>query len=298
MSADYRGILFVGGRDAGKTNFLARLWLALFRSEGALEVSGSPQDIEYVERAVEHLLKGSFAPRSLPEEERPRDFRATVEVRRGTGAGTRAEVLVPDTLGELWSKAVATREIDQEWMDAMKRCEGALLFLRIESDQNRTPLDWVTSRQLMASKLAADNDKRREELPTQVFLCELLKFLESTLRGPADGALPRVAVIVSAWDLLDRDRARSSPLAILAEEFPMFAGRIEDCSRLEVEVFGSSVVGGDLNDDEEFKRRYIETAMTKPGYVVVSSSTAHAEHRADFTLPIAWVLGVGDWKTR
>ncbi len=297
MLPNDRGILLLGGRDAGKTNFLARLWLALRRGEGDLGIPETPQDIAYVERAVEHLLKGSFAPRSRPEEEGPRDFRATVEVRRGEGAGTRAEILVPDTLGELWSKAVATREIEQEWYDAMKSCEGAALFVRTSSDQIRAPLDWVTSRELMGLLAAAD-DKRREELPTQVLLCELLKFLESTLRGPADGRRPRVAVVVTAWDLLDEERASSSPLACLEEEFPMFAGRIEDCSRLEVEVFGSSIVGGDLNDDQEFKRRYHKADTTKLGYIVVSPDGKHVEKREDVTLPIAWVLGVGGWKTR
>ncbi len=297
MAAQDRSILLVGGPGAGKTNFLARFWLALRRGDGDLGVPVTPQDITYVEQALEHLLKGSFAPRSSPHDDRPRDFHATVEVRRGAGTGTAAEILVPDTLGEIWSKAVASREIHQTWMDAMNRCEGAALFVRIGSELTRTPLDWVSSRELMEN-LAGVDDARRDELPTQVVLCDLLKFLESTLRRPEKGKRSRVAVIVTAWDLLDQERARGSPLTVLAEDFPLFAGRIEDCSRLEVEVFGVSVVGGDLRDDDEFKRQFREADTAKLGYVVVSSDVQSAESRDDITLPIAWVLGVGAWKNR
>jgi hypothetical protein len=297
MGDDDRGILLVGSPDAGKTNFLVRFWLALRHGTGDLGLPSAPDDITYVESAVEHLLSGRFAPRSLPDDG-PRDFHARVSVRRGANSGTAAEILVPDTLGEIWSKAVATREIDAHWMAVMQRCEGAALFVRIESDQNHVPLDWVSAQKHMDDGLGEQDDAKSDDLPTQVFLCELLRFLEDTLRAPAVGGRPRLAVIVTAWDLLGAERASWTPLQFLQVEFPMFAGRIEDTTRLEIEVFGSSVVGGDLKDDQEFKRRFHQHDPTKLGYVVSARSDGKTEAHEDLTLPIAWLLGVGGWKTR
>lgn len=288
MASMNRSILIVGGPDAGKTNFLGRLWLALAQPGGAIGVKVPPQDVRYVEGALGHLLHGDFAPHSTRAEGR-RDFDATVEVRRGLKEGAEARILLPDISGELWSTAVESREIDAEWMTLMQECDGALLFVRIMSDQLSAPLDWVASAQFLESGIDGDEQGR---LPTQVFCSELLRFLEQTLRCGPDGSRPRVAVVVTAWDLLDLGRAKESPRRFLEAEFPLFAGRIADCDRFDIEVFGFSVVGGDLSADEDFKRRFHEMDPAAAGYVVLGNEDGTSNLIPDVTLPVAWVLGV------
>jgi hypothetical protein len=273
-------ILLVGGSDAGKTNFLARLWLALAQRDGRIVAPTVPQDVSYVEGAVKHLLQGEFAPHSTRDDGR-RDFRATIEVR---DSGVIAELVVPDVSGELWSSAVESREIDAEWMDTMNEAAGAIIFVRVLSDSLCNPLDWATAKDLLQSGLTGEED----QIPTQVILSELLTFLEATLRHPR--RRPRVGIIVTAWDMLDAERAGRAPMAFIEEEFPMFAGRVRDASRLEIEVFGFSAVGGDLKLDPAFKEHFLEEGIRGAGFVIVGDAGA-ARKLQDVTVPIAWVLG-------
>ena len=59
----------------------------------------------------------------------------------------------------------------------LRRADGALLFIRVASGQDVRPLDWVTSRKLL-EKIGVQEELG---LPTQVMLCELIRFLEISL---------------------------------------------------------------------------------------------------------------------
>jgi Double-GTPase 1 len=142
-------IVLVGGPDSGKTNYLARLWKSLRDGDGTLVAPDVPQDISYVEEALEHLLKGEFAPRSVKNvEESERDFSIPI-LRAVDPSAVPIEIVVPDVTGELWKNAVETCELPQKWMESLRGASGALLFLRVDSDQNVDPLDWVTCAELL-----------------------------------------------------------------------------------------------------------------------------------------------------
>jgi hypothetical protein len=172
-------------------------------------------------------------------------------------------------------------------MDELKRSSGALLFLRVLSDQNVVPLNWVTARKVLRCEIELPADAAK--IPTQVVLCELLRFLETCLIKNADGSKPRVAVIIAAWDRLDAERSAAGPTAFLRSEFPLFAGRIVDTTLLDVRTFGISVVGGDLNVDEAFRAEYLRGTMSAAGYLVVEQGGGAAKID-DLTLPVAWII--------
>jgi hypothetical protein len=279
-----QSIMLIGGPDSGKTNYLARLWKALQSGSGRLKSVDAPE-IKYVEDALAHLLQGSFAPRSEKNiEESRRDFALMIATQDDA---KRVTVVVPDVTGELWKNAVSSSELPSEWMKQLKESSGALLFVRIHSELNVSPLDWVTARELLKMDWAAE-PQQEESIPTQVVLCELLRFLQLTLRHRTDGGLPRVAIIVTAWDRLDAAAKTNGPTAYIESEYPLFAGRLEDVTTLEVKVFGVSVVGGDLGDDPEFRQKFFEADLDAAGYVVEEvDGVVREEH--DLTLPIAWL---------
>ncbi|MGH9498157.1 MAG: hypothetical protein ACRD3L_03365 [Terriglobales bacterium] len=278
-----QSIMLIGGPDSGKTNYLARLWKALQSGSGRLKSVEAPE-IKYVEDALAHLLQGSFAPRSEKNiEESRRDF--TVMIGTQDDA-KRVEVVVPDVTGELWKDAVSSSELPSEWMNQLKESSGALLFVRVHSELNVSPLDWVTARELLKMDWAQPHQE--ESIPTQVVLCELLRFLQSTLRRRTDGGLSRVAIVVTAWDRLDAAAKKSGPSAYIESEYPLFAGRLEDVTTLEVKVFGVSVVGGDLEADPKFRQKFFEADLDAAGYVVEELDGAVNEEH-DLTLPIAWL---------
>lgn len=312
-----RSIMLLGGPDSGKTNYIGRLWPSFKKRRGVLRAERLPNDIAYVDGAVEHLMQGSFAPRSDRNVDVGRvDF--SISVRGENGEGELTELKVPDISGELWTRTVATFEIPQEWLEVLSEAEGAVLFVRALSDQIVQPLDWVTARNILRMD-ADENDPivetavgddggvvtvaaevevtdsgadlpSKPDLPTQVLLCELLRYLDLYLADRGDGGHPRVAVVVAAWDLLDATVRAGGPMAYLRQQFPLFAGRLADTGRLDVKLFGLSVVGGDLKDDEEFRNRFLQRDISEQGWVVVDDGDG-PRHDEDVMLPIAWAMG-------
>jgi hypothetical protein len=279
-----QSIMLIGGPDSGKTNYLARLWKALQSGSGRLKSVESP-DIKYVEDALAHLLQGSFAPRSEKNiEESRRDFVVTMALQ---SSGQQIKIVVPDVTGELWKDAVSSSELTEEWMNQLKDSSGALLFVRVLSDLNVAPLDWVTARDLLKMDWA-ESPHQEESMPTQVLLCELLRFLQLTLRKRSNGGVPRVAIVITAWDRLDAEAKALGPSAYIEKQYPLFSGRLEDASSLDIKLFGTSVVAGDLEADPAFRQRFFEGDLNTSGYVV-QEIDGKVREELDLTLPIAWL---------
>jgi hypothetical protein len=117
----------------------------------------------------------------------------------------------------------------------------------------------------------------------------MLRFLDETLFR-VNGRPPKVAVLVTAWDLVDLNRRDDGPVAYLRTEFPLFAGRLSDCSTLDVRVFGVSIVGGDF-EDAAFTARFHEGDVNEMGYVVADDDDGVTQKIDDVSLPVAWIVG-------
>jgi len=278
-----RSIILLGGPDSGKTNYIGPLWRALDAEGGDLHAAVQPEDISFVLEITDHIFAGEFAPRSEHSDAR-RDFEVVVAAMNG---GPQARIVVPDISGELWRNAVINSEIDSDWMDELERADGALLFVRVGSDQDVRPLDWVTSRTL----LERIGDEEEPGLPSQVMLCELIRFLEVSLASREDGERPRLSVVVTAWDLVDAEKFQQGPFAYLEREYPLVAGKLRDLDNLDVRIFGLSSVGGDLKDDAVYREAFLEAGPDGQGWVAIDDQDGWRKD-PDITLPIAWAVGL------
>ena len=277
-------VVVLGGPDSGKSNYIARLWTALREKKGELVEAVQPTDIDFVLEAADHLFQGQFIQRSEQTEER-RDFEVTVGSRAN---GRQAKIVVPDISGELWRRAAVDLDVSPDLMELMRKASGALLFLREGSDQNVQPLDWITAKKYLSKAKVVDD----KGMPTQVMLCELIRFLELTLARRADGGKPRLAVIVSAWDLVGEDVFGKGPVVYLEEEYPMLAGRLDDLTTLDAQVFGLSVVGGNL-DEVGFKKAFLDTGIDGHGWVAIrEAGTGTWRMDPDLTKPVSWAIGL------
>lgn len=354
-------IVLVGGPASGKTNYIARLWLAFMARKGRLRAQKLPENIEYVNEAVQHLLARKFAPRSERnlEESGRHDF--VVKVRGNDGAGPERDITVPDITGELWRRAIKSYELPQEWMDALASSSSAILFVRAHSRLNLQPMDWVTARDHLMGHCDEDDDEeeddgygddededgnpipspaasanaddaveppegqpaegqveylngdgndadivetdaavqepeqvviKRDNLPAQVGFCELYRYLTLKLADRPSGARPRLAVVVTAWDMLDAEAKAAGPVRYLEEQFPMFAGRLKTPGRLDVEVFGMSIVGGNLRGtaNKQFRDSLKKRDLSEVGYTAMMRDGVMVED-PDVTLPLEWALG-------
>lgn len=156
-------IILVGGPASGKTNYIARLWLAFQAKKGRLKAEHLPDNIEYVNEAVEHLLARKFAPRTERnmEEGARRDF--TVAVRGNDGTACVRSLTVPDITGELWKRSLETYELPQEWIDALNASSSAIIFIRANSKLNHQPMDWVTAREILKGHDDEDDDDTEDD---------------------------------------------------------------------------------------------------------------------------------------
>ena len=276
-------IIMIGAPDSGKTNYLGRLWRAVTGENASLRATQQPDDVRYVLDALTHLLHGTFAPRTdtnVDVDGRDCSIKVAWEREEAT---KHAEILVPDVSGELWADAVQTNELPETWVARVRQSIGALLFVRIDSDLHIPSLDWVTARE----RLEVGGEDAESQIPTDVQLCEFLRFLELFLGKDAGVGKPRVGVLIAAWDILDEHRSQQGPKAYLRHEFPLFSNRLADISTLEVEVFGVSVVGGDFRD-EAFRDRFLAGQVDEFGFVVTEPSPVPP--CTDVTIPVRWVL--------
>jgi hypothetical protein len=133
---------------------------------------------------------------------------------------------------------------------------------------------------------------KKDGLPAQVGFCELFRYLTLTLANRPDGGRPRLAVMVTAWDMLDPEAKAAGPMRYLEEQFPMFAGRLKTPGRLDVEVFGMSIVGGNLRGpaNKRFRDSLKKRDLSEVGYTAVVRDGVVVQD-PDVTLPLAWALG-------
>jgi hypothetical protein len=277
-------LVMIGQPDSGKSNYLGRTWEEIRTGNGTLSLVDA-DDIEYLEELLSHLLHGSFAPRSDKNIELSRHDVALTVKRRDVDESF--ELIVPDVTGELWKEAVANSDLPQEWMDSLEEAKGALLFLRVGSEENHQPLDWVTSRNLLR---ALGSPGAEVPTPTQVVYSELLRFLQVKLGSRWTGERRKVAIVITAWDRLDPEYRLRPPIEYLKKEFPLLAGRIENITGLEVRLFGMSVVGGDLENDKEFKILFQNGDIKDFGYTVVETKDHQVSQVNDLTLPLSWLM--------
>lgn len=318
-------VLLIGGPDAGKSNYLFRLWIALNDGRGALTKDGLPSDVAYLRSGAERLLEGEFAGRTSKEVHERIEMPVKSNV---PGVPTQQGILmVPDMPGEQIRAVYRNRQWSSAWEDHVSARCGCLIFVRAGSSENVVALDWATCIEMYGSAISLPTAARPEtgaallsgtatlaagqteaefgrkqpdskevesknEPPTQVLLTDWMQFLRRAIAEHADGAhRPRIGIVVSAWDAVPTDQKAAGPMQYLKDNFPLLHQFIEtNGDDLDLQVFGLSVVSGDLNADTEFKKQY-EAGNPREFGFVIHSLRGDLRQDADVTLPVAWALG-------
>lgn len=287
--AKSRSVVMVGGPDAGKSNFLMRLWMALQSQGGCLVREGMPADSEYLNNGLQALQCGNFAPRTSREVHSRNviPVRSTVPGRPFSG-----ELVVPDCSGELWMQIHKNREWDDRWEAILPSLWGCLVFIRAGSSKNRPRLDWVGYADLYDST-PESGEAASVEMPTEVVLVDWLKCLRQALseRGQA-GVRLRVGVVVTAWDRVPSDQQAAMPSEYIASNFPMFHHfAISNADRFAFEFFGASIAGDDFDSSPGFREKYLDAQPENCGYVLHTIGGGVSKS-LDYSFPLAWAMGL------
>lgn len=275
-------LLFIGLPGSGKTTFLAALWHVLEDQSSAtsLKRTGLSGDRSYLNRIVEEWRACSQVPRTTLQTEE------TVAIHLdGDGFGP-FTLVVPDLSGEAFEQQVEHRKMSIRYEGLLQGARGVILFAH--PDVQRGQL--ITQRNQLevaiggTAKPSTGTDGGAdapvpwsvEKLPTQVKLVELLQFiLERATRKV------RIAMVVSAWDLVDR--VGLAPHKYVSRAMPLLQQFLEaNDDLLAHAVFGVSAQGGVIPDD---KGALLELDALQRIKVRQNDDTSH-----DITKPIAWLL--------
>lgn len=288
-------VLVIGGPNTGKTNYLSRLWLAMTHATGIVRKDVLPPQIDYIESGARSLLAGRFAERT------PRGSFNKVELPFRVGTeGVSGVLVLPDVSGEDCSRVYLERKWGKDWESCISECVGCLVFLREGALVD--PLSWIDVQPLLAigpvlpvGDVAMEQIAGRDStVPTQTLLVEWLQFLRHAFDEKKEVAfVPRVGLVVAAWDLLGEEIREDGPASYVAKHAPLLNQYIAvNESRMVTRVFGASVVGGDLDVDAEFRDKFLMHDPNESGYVVFEGGDDRKIHESsDITIPLAWVLG-------
>lgn len=312
-------VILIGGPEAGKTNFLARAWIKLGQKDGLLAADKLPDDCEYIQTAANELLKGKFAAHT------PTGVYhlSTIPIYCSHDQGAKGNLLIPDRYGEQWKSIHETRQWPHDFDRLIGPSCGALLFFRICGPDHQPIMDpirqskffGITKDVPIKSKTAAatpkasstkqsvgakqpTEEKEEIKLPTEVLFVDWLQCLRQAYSDLVNRAfIPRVGIIISAWDLLGSDADKTNPDDYLTSNFNMLEQFIESTNGTDFEfaLFGASVAGGDLSDSSDYRKTYMKSDPTHAGYVIHSLAGAW-ERTDDVTIPLAWAMGVGPYE--
>jgi hypothetical protein len=284
-------VVLVGGPDSGKSNYIFRFWLAISNNEGCMSANGLPDRFEYLQNGSQSLLCGEFAQRTQQDvfSENVIPFSVT-----GPGGRRTGTVVVPDCDGERWMSIFKKREWTREWEDRIAEPCAVLVFVRASSDQNVSYLDWIQCETMWGGAPIGDEGPKEFVAPTQVVITDWLQFIGKAFSERFGNEVrPRVALVVSAWDCVPKDRQAAGPSAYIAQEFPLLAQFVEsNRDTFDFASFGVTIAGGDFNGEPGFKERSLALDNPLSGGYVIHDLGPEPTKEPDMTIPVAWAMGV------
>jgi hypothetical protein len=276
--------LVLGLPGSGKTTFLAALWYLVVWAEvpTALRLDRLHGNKEHLNRISSDWLS------CRPVERTPIGSETIASMKLvSTGeADERAEVFFPDMSGELFNLQWKERRCSRAHYELARAASGVVLFVHPSALLEPVRIDEVAPIVDDVGLIGSDDGEEdapspwdADRAPTQVKLVELLQFL---FREPFSLLHARVAVIVSAWDLVAARAA--SPAAWLTARLPLLDQYLRgNPERYTARVYGISAPGGDLGRDGE---RLLSKAMPAERIIVVGDeSQPH-----DLTAPVSWLM--------
>jgi hypothetical protein len=280
MSAGSR-VLLTGLRGSGKTTYLAALWHLVEAGElpTALVATELQPNRNYLNRIRDSWL--TFQPvgrTSVRSEE------IVSLVLRDAETDTAIDISLPDLSGELFRLQWATRRASRFYADLVANASGTLLFLHADAVRKSfrivPPVETAHTEGISPSSQGKSVVEWAPDVaPTQVQVVEMLQFA-SLLHG-GDRPL-RVAVVISAWDLVNES---IKPSDWLESQFPLLSQYLESNQQeTAYRVFGVSAQGGDLEKD--MGRLQAEAIPSRRIRVVGEV----LEPNSDLTAPLRFVL--------
>jgi hypothetical protein len=291
MTSSGSRLLLVGLRGSGKTSYLAALWHLIEAGELPTSLSSSQlqPDRQYLNRIRDAWLRFEQVGRTSLRSPETVSLLLT-----DVATSYDIHITLPDLSGELFRLHWANRRAALSYTQFAADCVGILLLIHPAAIKkaSRIPLrDNYGCTEDTGHPLRPSSDEfiptavplewSYDMSPTQVQLVELLQFT-AHLRSATTP--PRIAVIISAWDLI---RDPIMPSSWLESHLPLlFQFLVANADVASFRVYGVSALGGDLEKDLE--RLQSQPSPSHRIRVVDNTLPPHS----DLTAPIRFLLAL------
>ena len=272
-------IMVLGGPSAGKTHYAGQLLGRLRRDrQGKLRLRpGGVDDLNKLEEVLACLDEGRSAGHTSA------DTWSGIRCEMETIEGSSTILEWPEYAGERLLSIIEDRTIPLEWRTLIDNATGWLLFVRASTLEL---YEHLLERPSGVSPQSADRVDG-QNWDDRARYVELLQMMIFTARRSAFRAIchPRLAVVLSCWDELDRPSTPENEFADrmkLLDAFVRSTWEDRACS-----IWGLSSLGRELSPNKR-DQEYVTQGPEHFGYVVPPGSTKRMN---DLTAPISWLLG-------
>lgn len=244
-----KSCFIMGLPSAGKTTYLAALSYLLQQTdiETKLHWPSFTGDEQYFTQLSNIWLTASQVSRtSVAAQQKSIDLVLTDNDDR------QFRVSFPDLSGEVFQNQLVAREISKDIATLIEKCDGCLLFVNPQEIIEPSLIADIPSSLRSHSVPEEIGSFSFSSVPTEVQLVELLQFLVSI----RDQANLKIAIIVSAWDLIldctPESKTISTPEHFIQARLPLLWQYLKGNDKFfSVKYYGVSAQGGELDSDEK-----------------------------------------------
>lgn len=276
-------ISILGLSDAGKSTWLGALLDTLEDATGPLRLKVSQKDFKILDGYRQSLLHGAYPEHTKIDDLLPTRFELIWR-------GEPVDLDVSDYSGERITRLHGriSHAWDQGWQERASSKRLALLLRadKLQRLERRGPRPAPATHFSQDLTPDAEADRPRQP-PTALALVEALQAMRA-FRGHGLGQRSargeeRLAVVLTAWD----KAGDSDPRRFLEDHAPLLAAWLDtNLHPADVEVFGLSATGGDL-EDRAHGEYVVKKGLAKVAYCCVGSPACPGY---DISLPLQWLL--------
>lgn len=277
--------LLIGLPETGKTTFLAALWAVVDSEEvpNSLKLEGLDGDRTYLNKIRGDWECCNQMGRTLPGSEEIVSMKLIDEL-----SGQVIEIHFPDLSGELFRDQWEQRRWTKAYADLVSEATGVLLFIHPNQVKESLSIDLandlINSLEEQSNSTIEEPEEPTDWMPalasTQVKLIDLLQFITQTIETKSSF---RVAVIISAWDLVCGQGKSSA--SWLEATLPLLDQFLKANSEIfETRVYGISAIGGELDKDVCQLREKLKATER----IIVEGLECGLN---DITAPVRWLMG-------
>ncbi|MDO8329808.1 MAG: hypothetical protein Q7T36_04985 [Fluviicoccus sp.] len=271
--------LIIGMPNSGKSTFIAALRHLLLANEVTteLKLTGLAENEAHLNLLERDWLACQMVERTKPATEGWVQFHV-----RDQESGIESTLSIPDLRGEAFEQPACIGKCQKELHDSLIETDGILLFTNADREDDALLISDFSD--ILGEDETADQQPlhgfKPENMPEEVKIVEFLQFANRRPRYPRKR---KVAVLISAWDIVENQHVLL-PDKWLETHRPMLAQFLETNYDLwETRVYGISAQGGKLPEMQVTLEK-----IKKPSERIRVVGNCAKIH--DLSAPLRWLM--------